>query len=450
VCVPPQLLGMLTCWLDTAVCDTFETSDRVARCANLEIGKMRRDHCVLLQGIHTRRRFYAFALWGSWLATACIQSEAVDTTNSRHRPKPAHEEPTHEEPALDASPDIEEATVEQTNEDGARPSGNEDEGEDEDEDAPGGPLEAGSDTVEVVSDPFVDPSPTATDLTTPVSPLSVGWGAHCTLTTTNEIACWGENDHGVNSPPAGEFVHVAVAEYHGCAIDMAGALHCWGAGIDAVEQDCQPPTWNCGQSLAPTGAFIDVAVGGWSSCGVRADGSLTCWGRTDFLGNIPQGAFVQVVVGWVHACALDGNGAVTCFGANNVEQGNSPQGTWKQLSSVYFHTCALDEDGRATCWGSNVAEQLNAPDDPMIQVSAGYYHSCGLTMDHRALCWGGAEALAVDGINDPPDSHFLFLDVGAGSACGQTKLGTIECWPGHPVNDPPAWLSGDVSSAGEL
>src|SRR5688500_365558 len=88
--------------------------------------------------------------------------------------------------------------------------------------------------------------------------------------------------------------------HHTCAVTTDGRALCWGSN-------------EFGQSTAPAGEFIDVSAGYRQSCGVTADGSLTCWGQ-DFRGMPqPTGEFVQVSTGVDHACALTTDGDIKCW-----------------------------------------------------------------------------------------------------------------------------------------
>ena len=45
-----------------------------------------------------------------------------------------------------------------------------------------------------------------------------------------------------------------------------GPVVCWG--------------WNeHGQATPPAGSFSSVSSGGFGTCGMKTDGSLVCWGR---------------------------------------------------------------------------------------------------------------------------------------------------------------------------
>ena len=42
------------------------------------------------------------------------------------------------------------------------------------------------------------------------------------------IECWGRNEHGESSPPAGEFAAVAAGDRRTCGLRIDGTVTCWG------------------------------------------------------------------------------------------------------------------------------------------------------------------------------------------------------------------------------
>jgi hypothetical protein len=43
------------------------------------------------------------------------------------------------------------------------------------------------------------------------------------------VACWGANETGQASPPAGKFQQVAAGELHSCGLRADATVTCWGA-----------------------------------------------------------------------------------------------------------------------------------------------------------------------------------------------------------------------------
>jgi hypothetical protein len=124
------------------------------------------------------------------------------------------------------------------------------------------------------------------------------------------LACWGNNDYGQSTPPAGTFVQISAGEYHTCGVKSDGVLACWGRT-------------NYGQSTPPAGNFVQISAGNYHTCGVKSDGTLACWGY------------------------------------NGTGQATPPTGTFVQISAGYWHTCGVRSDGTYNCWGSDSNFQLN-------------------------------------------------------------------------------------------
>jgi hypothetical protein len=85
--------------------------------------------------------------------------------------------------------------------------------------------------------------------------VSAGGGHTCGIKSDGTLACWGYNDYGQSSPPAGTFTQVSAGELHTCGVKSDGTVTCWGD--DSYEQ-----------SKIPTGTFVQVSAGAYHTCGV--------------------------------------------------------------------------------------------------------------------------------------------------------------------------------------
>jgi hypothetical protein len=94
----------------------------------------------------------------------------------------------------------------------------------------------------------------------------------CGLRTNGTLACWGYNDGGQATPPAGRFTQVSAGDIHTCGLHTNGTLACWGDN-------------QYGQATPPAGLFVQVEAGELHTCGVTSEGHLTCWGNND-LGQV--------------------------------------------------------------------------------------------------------------------------------------------------------------------
>jgi hypothetical protein len=87
------------------------------------------------------------------------------------------------------------------------------------------------------------------------------------------LACWGDNEDGQATPPAGTFTVVSAGAFHTCGLKTDGTLACWGDNEH-------------GQATPPAGTFTVVSAGAYHTCGVKTDGTLLCWGE-NYYGQAP-------------------------------------------------------------------------------------------------------------------------------------------------------------------
>ncbi|MGB6895914.1 MAG: RCC1 domain-containing protein, partial [Dehalococcoidia bacterium] len=65
----------------------------------------------------------------------------------------------------------------------------------------------------------------------------------CGVKTDGTLACWGRNDYGQATPPAGTFSQVSAGGFHNCGVKTDGTLACWGSNSD-------------GQATPPAGTIV--------------------------------------------------------------------------------------------------------------------------------------------------------------------------------------------------
>ncbi len=191
------------------------------------------------------------------------------------------------------------------------------------------------------------------------------------------VTCWGSDPSVIGQPPKGEFKQIATGFSHGCALDKAGAVTCWGTGDWATKGAYGKP--------AVTGA-LQVATGDRHACVVTKAQRVACWGQNDAgqLGTKPDGdahkklvevagvsGVARVVCGESSTCALGVDGTVRCWGANgegelglgsrSVDERPAKVASLtevKQMCIATQHGCALTKAGKISCWGANAFGQL--------------------------------------------------------------------------------------------
>jgi hypothetical protein len=83
----------------------------------------------------------------------------------------------------------------------------------------------------------------------PVRAVSVNYTSTCVIAADdNTLHCWGANDQGGVTPPAGQFQSVTMASWGGCALGLDSTVSCWGYGAGS---------W----FTPPAGQFTQVSSG---------------------------------------------------------------------------------------------------------------------------------------------------------------------------------------------
>jgi len=178
--------------------------------------------------------------------------------------------------------------------------------------------------------------------------------------------------------PEGCEGRLAAGDEHGCGIDEAGRVLCWGGnasgqlGVTGLIESWLP--------VDPTGlaGWSHVVAGSRFTCALR-EGEVHCWGDNSAgqlgrpISTAPEpparvaslAGVLSIAAGRSHACALTGEGTVVCWGDNALGQ--------LGLGSV----------------GSPVSDpvQVSAP-QPLEALAAGGNATCGLTALGTLLCWG--------------------------------------------------------------
>jgi hypothetical protein len=222
---------------------------------------------------------------------------------------------------------------------------------------------------------------------------------------------------------AASYKYVEAGGSRTCAIQVSGAMNCWGRELSGVPQ--------------PAGTFTQVALGDYHSCAIRTDATMACWG-TDYngsgVGRSLPGTWTQISAGFLHNCAMAGDGELVCWGDNVYGARDPILGEYTQTSVDAFYSCGVRKDGEIACWGTGDGKQyceqqrctpkFLPPAGPFTQVSTGFVHACGLRADATIACWGDNK----DGRATPPFGTFKQLDAGDDNTCAIRTDGTVACW----------------------
>lgn len=280
---------------------------------------------------------------------------------------------------------------------------------------------------------------------------------------------------------------VALGLLSSCAVDLDGALWCWGnngrgaLGVGSDDMNLRSPVPRRVTGFGE--AVSSVASAGFgNSCAVTTSGRVWCWGKNR-CGELGQGGEAgpcderplslvplpvhaltnptnpvrAVTLGLYYACALKESGAVWCWGdmGRSHERHPTPEVVMGLESGVVsivagiYHTCALLTSGGVKCWGSFGFDSGFSNETPtsvpgwesgMRQLAAGAYHVCALRTDGTMECFGenghgqlGRGSASTWPKLDPSPVLGLPAGVSAITAGGATSCaviadGTLWCW----------------------
>jgi alpha-tubulin suppressor-like RCC1 family protein len=246
--------------------------------------------------------------------------------------------------------------------------------------------------------------------------VSAGESHTCGVRSDGTVICWGDNNSGKATPPAGVFTQVSAGWDHNCGVKHDGTLACWGDNYS-------------GKATPPAGVFTQVSAGSWHTCGVKNDGTVACWGNDYAVeATPPTEVFTQVSAGWNSTWGVKSDGTLAWWGGSSDAP---PAGVFTQISSCGWHTCGVQSDGAVKCWGSNDSGQATPPTGTFIQVSACGSHTCGVKRNGALACWGsngsgwGGHRY---GQATPPAGVFTQVSAGNWHTCALTGEGTVACW----------------------
>lgn len=242
--------------------------------------------------------------------------------------------------------------------------------------------------------------------TLPRGRITVGPVEHaCAIRVDGTLACWGKNDAGQATPPAGTFRQVTAGYRYTCGLRTDGTIACWGV--------------NSGTNLTPPSGTFEQIDTGSGSCAIRADGTVACWGGTL---TAPAGTFREVSVGAFYACGIRTNGTATCW--TEAPIGTDPSGTFEHVSVGEGYACGLRASGAIDCWGSQYGSyyQQRVPSGTFRQIEAGSFTACAVRTDDTTVCWGLNPST-------PPAVPFREVSMGVGYGCGIGMSGALTCWP---------------------
>ena len=80
--------------------------------------------------------------------------------------------------------------------------------------------------------PDATPREISTGRSLNLASVSAGGRHTCGVRLDGSITCWGKDEYGQSTPPAGEFTSVSAGFNHTCGVRLDGSVSCWGLGSD--------------------------------------------------------------------------------------------------------------------------------------------------------------------------------------------------------------------------
>lgn len=170
-------------------------------------------------------------------------------------------------------------------------------------------VTGGENTPAVCADRFdrrCTPEPFQVALPEPVRRVSAG-SATCATTAAATTYCWGGSIQTLMpiSRKSGNLSGVELGTGHGCGMNSAARLECWGAHrLGQLGSGVTPDDYTEVPVLVSgTSEFRQVSAGMFHTCAITADGDAFCWGANRE-GQLGVGTGVgPELCGFTHACS---------------------------------------------------------------------------------------------------------------------------------------------------
>jgi alpha-tubulin suppressor-like RCC1 family protein len=282
-------------------------------------------------------------------------------------------------------------------------------------------------------------------------------------------------------------VQVSVGAENVCAVDITGAVYCWGRNLYGILGQDPATVTNSATPIKITGltSVKGVGVGGDFACALLTTGNVYCWGYggSGQLGSTPSASYstspLAVVglpsgitglsVGSSGACVVTSGNALWCWGDNIYKELSA------SLSANYSATpvniglagtatvavgdstiCAIASSS-AYCWGNNSNGQSGSSGGGSVtaptgvsglggasypqSISTSGYSSCAVISGGGVDCWGWNQYNALgntsvaNGADSPSAIPVQGLPTGAAAvsvgflhACAVLIDKTVACW----------------------
>lgn len=284
----------------------------------------------------------------------------------------------------------------------------------------------------------------------------------CTLTSSGEVKCWGDNIYSgirvtqtrttITTPEIPYSLSsgaraIALNGNTMCVLRSNGDLVCWGANHSgqvgdgyALKMTVPTAPYTSPGNSGPLGGITTLGNSMWTTCGVTSTGAVKCWGYGAY-GNVGTGTYANSPVSVAHLALTSGVSSIV---------------------GGYQTLCAIKSDTTASCWGYNPNGQMATGDTTttlttrpylalaatpltgIAQMAASNNNTCLVTTGGAAMC-AGAGMFGALGNGGTTASYYPVPVTGLTSgvskvvlgsswnACAILTDGTGKCW-GNSTN----------------
>ncbi len=242
------------------------------------------------------------------------------------------------------------------------------------------------------------------------------------------------------SPPIGVVAGMGGASTLSGTSGGVGGQASLGSGIGGLPSGGEPG--NVTPTKLEEHALVVTPVGG---CALDVNGAIQCWGAAFKVGAVPSGKFSALVNYQEIVCGIRDDRVLQCFLEPTGSAYTLPTAAIEGVSAVGVHGTQiyrLDEGGK-------VAESIAPPfwvfpapppeNERFAQVTAGYAFGCGLRRsDGSILCWDGNAPAIPDtdctgtgnlyGELAAPSGTFLDMSTYDRTSCAVRNTGELACW----------------------
>lgn len=260
--------------------------------------------------------------------------------------------------------------------------------------------------------------------------VATGKGHSCALLSDGTVKCWGSNGAGQlgleHSLPVGErsgdmtksnavdlgtraftVKKVENGANHSCTLFTTGDLKCWGnnehgqLGLGTTDASADNPQQLSTVDLGGQ-KILDVGLGENHTCAILSDHTLKCWGYNAY--------------GQLGLDDTTSRGTTTASMGSNLPTVNLGTGrTAVALSLGENHTCALLDNNNVKCWGRNHRGQLGQNNSNSFGTNSGDGSN-------------GTEMASLSSINLGLGRTATKVAAGGDFTCIRLDTGNVRCW----------------------